>query len=172
VRLSYLAVVLTLGTALAAGQGKQSPRAAVLRPVPQATKVHSVQVSPSTLSLSANDPDGSGPSSGANVIFWMTGGDPSRTWTLSVAAGSAFFSGCATVPVSAVRVACTGGSGTCTPVPVRLSTSLQQVASGPQAQGSVVYQVSLSLTFDDSWRYIAQQTPPCNLTLTYSVDAP
>jgi hypothetical protein len=89
-----------------------------------------------------------------------------------VAAGSAYFTGCATVPVSAVRVACTGGSGTCTPSPVTLTPSLQQVASGQQASGTALYWVTLRLTFVDSWRYIAQQTPPCNLTLTYSVDAP
>lgn len=170
-RLSYLAVVLTLGTALAAGEGKKSPQAVVVQPGPLAA-VSWIQVSPLTLSLSATDPDGTGPSGAVTVTFRLTGGRPTRTWTLSVAAGSTYFTGCTTVPVSAVRVACTaGGSGTCAS-PVTLSTSLQQVASGPETFGTANYYVNFSVTFSDSWRYIAHQTPPCNLTLTHSVNAP
>jgi hypothetical protein len=92
-----------------------------------------------------------------------------------VQAPSASFPGCSTVPVSAVTVTCSsatvsgGGSGSCGG-PVVLSTSAQNLATGTEAFLSATYTVNLTFTLTDSWKYVAQLSPPCSLTVTYTAN--
>ncbi len=94
---------------------------------------------------------------------------------MSVQATASTFSGCSTVPVSAVTVACAtasvdggGGTGSCG-APFTLSTVAQQVAGGVEGDGTQFYLVQLNYTLAESWRYVA--SPSCAVTLTYTVNA-
>lgn len=135
-----------------------------------------VSALPASLSFQASNPDagavsGSSPSS---LSFSVLSGSHANNWTLSVQADSSSFDGCPTIPVAAVQVSCgttsvgTGGTGTCSGS-FPLSTSLQQVAGGAQADGTNTYTVSINFTLAESWRYVAN--PSCSTTLTYSVYA-
>jgi len=142
------------------------------------TSLGAISASPSTISFTATDPSlGSVPGSSAATVNWTTSsGASNRTWTLQVQAAATSFTNCATVPTSAVTVTCgsvTGGTaGACGPA-VTLSTTGQQVASGAEVSGANdPYSVTLSFSLTDSWSYIAEQSPSCTLTITYTVDAP
>jgi hypothetical protein len=165
--------------AVAAGEAKKPPRLAVIA-AGQPTQVSSFWLSPGTLSFAATDPDGAGATTASvNAVIGMSHGDSTRNWTLSVSAAAPLFAGCASVPASAVRITgCTvtlpngGGSGSCSTGTLPLSPSPQQIAGGRQGSGTKTFQVNFDLSFTDSWRYVAQQAPPCTLNLTYTVDAP
>jgi hypothetical protein len=96
---------------------------------------------------------------------------------LTVQAGSAGFGNCPTVPVSAVTVSCasattnTGGSGKCGPA-FALSTSPQVVAGGNQSGSTFSYAVTLTFSLADNWKYIAETSPSCLLTLSYTATVP
>ncbi len=138
-----------------------------------------LSASPGTIQFSATNPilgsvSGSSP---ATVTWSSAGGNSQNTWTLTVQAGSSAFSGCPTVPVSAVTVSCSsagvsggGGTGACSGS-FSLSTSPQTVAGGKEGADNQSYQVSILYTLAESWRYIASVSQ-CNLTLTYTVNAP
>jgi hypothetical protein len=138
----------------------------------------SLSANPGTISFQANNPDlgvvsGSSP---GNLTWMLLGGSPLQNWTLSVQAGSSTFVGCATIPISAVRVNCSsatvsggGGTGGCSGS-FPLSTTSQQVAGGNEGDGTNSYSVLMNFTLDESWRYKANST--CTLNLTYSVSAP
>ena len=140
--------------------------------------ISSVTATPGTISFQANNPD-SGVVSGsttATVGWTVTLGSRLLNWTISVQASSLAFTGCPTVPVSAVRAICTsagvsggGGTGTCSG-PVTLSTLAQQVASGSEGDLIQSYLVILNYTLAESWRYVASSS--CTLTLTYTINAP
>jgi len=105
----------------------------------------------------------------------VSGHDNKQNWTLTAQAGAASFTGCATVPASAVTVTCAstsvtggGGTGSCSGS-FTLSSSPQQVAGGLEGNS---YTVTLNFKLTDRWRYIAATTPSCTLTLTYTVNAP
>jgi hypothetical protein len=51
---------------------------------------------------------------------------------------------------------------------VTLSTSSQTVANGTEASGQTLYTVNLTFTLTDSWKYIAELSPQCSLSLTYN----
>lgn len=104
-------------------------------------------------------------------------------WSFTVRATSATLGGpgaCSTVPVGAVQVSCSSpvangnagafdGTASCS-APVTLSTASQTVASGIQSsKGGPAdsYQVTLTFTFADDWRYAATLGTPCTLNLTY-----
>jgi hypothetical protein len=132
---------------------------------------------PSTISFSAANPDGGFVfgSSVATLNWSVQSGSTLQPWTVSVQSGSPTFAGCATVPVSAVSVACEsasvgggGGTGLCGGT-FTLSTSAQQIAGGAQGNGTQSYTVRVNYMLAESWRYIAN--PSCNLTLTYTVNA-
>jgi hypothetical protein len=101
-------------------------------------------------------------------------------WTLRVGASSSSFSGCATVPESAVSVKCTsasvnGGGQASAGCNVANFTTLPNtlpglpVASGNEGNAGLHnYTVVLSYQLADSWRYIANT---CPLTVTYTLDA-
>jgi len=138
--------------------------------------VSSLVASPGTVSFLASNPDAgvvSG-SSPASLSWSVLSGSHLKTWTLSVQADSSSFSGCGTIPVSAVQVSCgsasAGGNGTGScGGSFTLATSPQQIASGTQGDGTNSYLVSANLTLAESWRYVAN--PSCSINLTYSVNA-
>jgi hypothetical protein len=138
-----------------------------------------VNVSPAAIAFSATDPDtapvdaGSGPAS----ITWQNLDFTQGAWSLTVQAGSAGFTNCATVPVSAVTVSCAtvstsiGGSGACS-APFTLSTSAQTVAGGTQSVLTYSYSVTINFTLADNWKYIAETSPSCSLSLSYIANVP
>jgi hypothetical protein len=145
---------------------------------PQTASLGTVSATPSTISFSAGDPDlGSVSGSSASTVSWTTSsGSSSSSWTLKVQASATSFTNCSTVPVSAVTATCSsvsgGSSGACKSA-ITLSTTSQEVATGKESTSSnAPYSVSLSFTLANSWSYIAQQSPSCTLTLTYTVSAP
>jgi len=175
----WLPIVVLLASA--SGQtvlpGPQS-RAVPMVQAPAPLAAFTLTVTPSVITFSATDPDsptvaGSAPASAT----WRTSG-VFGTWTLSVQSTAATFQGCATVPVSAVRVSCTSasnsalfGSGSCSSA-FALSTSSQVIASGGEGLSTGNYAVTLTFTLTDSWKYIAQLSPSCSLNLSYTANVP
>src|SRR5579859_3319645 len=104
---SKLTPVLVL---LAASQAFAQKKPSVVVPnrlLPMAvTSMSAVSASPGTISFTATDPDlGSVSGSSAATVSWTTtGGSAASTWNLKVHAAAASFTGCATVPRSAVTV--------------------------------------------------------------------
>jgi len=131
---------------------------------------------PATISFSATNPDlgvvaGSSP---ASLSWQIVGGSHATSWTVSLQAPSSNFSGCPTIPVSAVQVSCgsasAGGNGTAScSGSFPLSTAAQQIAGGAEGDGTNSYSVSINFTLAESWRYVAN--PSCSLTVNYSVNA-
>ncbi len=184
-RSKLMIVVLLFAQVIVRGDNKQKRVATVstTRSPAALTTIALFNVTPSNISFSATDPDfptvaGSAPST---ATFNLLGGAPSRIWTLSVQASGSTFSGCTTVPVSAVTVTCSSavvsnvggstGSATCSPS-ASLSTTPQQVASGKEGTAGDFYTITTNFTLTDSWKYIAATTPTCPITLTYIFDAP
>jgi|SRR5208282_2356413 len=149
----------------------------------QATSVTTMTATPATINFSATDPDlGSVTgSSAATVTISLKGQSIANNWTLGIKAGAATFTGCATVPASAVTATCSSvvvsgttgiaGTGACGGA-VGLSTTSTTVASGKEGSAKDTYTVTINFTLTDSWQYIAATAPTCPLTLTYSLNAP
>ena len=136
-----------------------------------------LSATPGTISFQAANPD-SGQVSGsspARLTWNVSRGSHLQHWTLSVQSGSSSFTGCPTVPASAVQVSCSsasasrGGTGVCGGS-FPLSTSPQQIAGGAEGEVTSSYSVSLNFTLAESWRYVANST--CSINLSYSVSAP
>ena len=155
-------------------------------PIPLATGVSGLTATPATLQFTANNPGSAVAGNSSATVGWsISGGASGNTWTLSVYANSATFTGCTTVPASGVGVSCSSASATGTRAsancqsggPFTLPTTApgQQVASGhegssgPTVGGSSTFSVVLNYQFTDSWQYIANT---CPLTITYTVNAP
>jgi len=178
-------VMVLMAASLLAGQAKSGPKAMALAPQMNAlaTSITSITATPNPITFSATDPD-LGPYSGnfsSTVIFKLTGGATNRNWTLTATAGSATFTGCTTIPASAVKATCssatvtntsgTSGTGACSAAG-NLSTSALTLASGKEGSGGDTYTITINFLLTDSWSYIAQTSPTCPLTLTYSLNAP
>jgi hypothetical protein len=138
--------------------------------------VTNMTATPATISFQATDPDSpsvSGSSPGS--VTWKATGIIPASWSLTVQAPAATFPGCPTVPVSAVRVTCTGvtvtggGNGSCSG-PVSLSTSAQNLAAGTEGLLNTTYTVNVTFTLTDSWKYIAQLSPQCSLSISYTAN--
>jgi len=155
---------------------EQTPSVAML------TTVSMLRVSPSTIPFTANSPGSTTAGGSVATVAWnVSGGKKHRTWTLSVGTSSSIFSGCKTVPESAVRVMCTSATVTgggqasagCNATSfATLPNTLPglRVASGNEGNtSSHNYSVVLRYEIVDSWRYIANV---CPLTVTYTVNAP
>lgn len=152
-------------------------RAGTSKAIPAAN--FSLTVSPAAITFSATNPDTAPVDSGSSTasISWSNLDFNTGAWSLTVQASSASFSSCPTVPVSAVTVSCAsvstsiGGTGTCSPS-FGLSTSAQTVASGNQGTLTYNYTVTLNFTLADNWKYIAETSPSCSLSLSYVATVP
>ncbi|HXX22380.1 MAG TPA: hypothetical protein VEO19_04445 [Terriglobia bacterium] len=148
---------------------------------PLATTLSGMSATPATIQFTANNPGSAVAGNSSATVSWkISGGASGKTWTLSVYANSATFSGCSTVPASSVGVSCTSASVTGTGAtascqaggPFTLPTTApgQQVASGNEGNSSShTFTVVLNYQITDSWEYIANT---CPLTITYTVNAP
>lgn len=189
-----LIMLAMTGTLVLAGglAWAQKARVSPLRPIPAIqslsppqkprpfTTISGMTASPTTIQFTANDPGSTvAGNSSATVKYSLTNG-VFGTWTLSVYASSTTFTGCSTVPATAVSVECssaTANSGTFSSASCSATsyTSLPttapglQVASGSEGFGSSSYTVVLNYELSDSWEYIANT---CPLTITYTVNAP
>ncbi|MGD0010234.1 MAG: hypothetical protein ABSE93_17015 [Terriglobia bacterium] len=157
-------------------------------PIPMSPAPSLITATPATITFTANQPGTGTPvagSSSATATWKLTTGATNNTWTLSVYANSTTFTGCTTVPASAVGVSCSSASGTGTGAsascqsggPFTLPTTApgQQVASGYEGTAgpsgsSSTFTVVLNYQFTDSWQYTANTS--CPLTITYNVNAP
>jgi hypothetical protein len=178
--------VLILGVAMACAQ---KPAPAPHQPSPVfgsanysgVTTVSLLRAMPDTIPFLANNPGGTIAGGSVATLTWnIAQGKSGDTWTLMVGATSSSFSGCTTVPVSAISVKCVsasvdnGGqvSASCninnfTTLPNTLPGL--RVASGNEGNSSShSYMVQLSYQLTDSWRYIANT---CPLNVSYTVDA-
>jgi hypothetical protein len=189
-----LVMLATVGTLVLAGGLAWAQRARLnpRRPIPvtpfdstdpsPATTVGSLTATPGTIQFTANDPGSAVTGNSSATVQWtITGGVSGNTWTLSVYADSATFTGCSTVPASAVGVTCTSAThtgtrptATCQPGgPFTLPTTApgQQLASGNEGNaGAHTFTVVLAYQFTDSWEFIANAS--CPITITYTVNAP
>ena len=180
-KLMVLPLALLLAPAVyGAGQKTKRPvTPAVSLPVAAAATVSSLAVSPATISFAATDPDVT-PSVAGNslaTVTWSLSNGSNVNWTLSVQAGAGSFTGCSTVPTSAVTVACSSATASKGQAPIcsasfPLSTSSQQVAGGKELSGpgSATYTIVISYSLADSWKYVASSS--CPLNLTYTLNAP
>jgi hypothetical protein len=163
-----------VGSGTVKGHTTAGPATAKLRPL---ATVSNMTVSPSTISFLATDPDLGVAPQAVTVTWTATAGVLFRPWTLTGMASSGTFTGCPTVPVSAVTMKCTSGSApflgsaNCSGA-TQLSTAALQIAGGNEAILGGTYTVNLTLTLADSWKFIAKQVPQCTLNLTYTANLP
>jgi hypothetical protein len=138
---------------------------------------------PATIQFTANNPGSAVAGNSSATVQWTITMGFGNTWTLSVYANSATFTGCSTVPASAVAVSCSsatasgmGATANCqSGGPFTLPTTApgQQVASGNEGFSfffASSFSVVLNYQLTDSWSYIADAS--CPLTITYTVNAP
>jgi hypothetical protein len=64
-----------------------------------------------------------------------------------------------------------GRSGGCSQA-FALSTSPQVVAGGNQAGSTSSYSVMVGFALADNWKYIAETSPACSLSLSYTANVP
>jgi hypothetical protein len=156
--------------------GKLRPMAAS----PQANDF-TLTVSPATINFNATNP-GTAPvvaGSPAATATWSALSFGGGNWSLTVQAASPTFTNCSTVPVSAVTVTCTaasvgslGGSASCAPPAPLSSTQAVPVANGSEGLIALNYSVTISFTLADNWKYIAETSPACTLSLNYLANVP
>lgn len=185
---ALVAVVFAVGTARA-----QKVPASLRRPTPifsplagngNGTTITGLAAMPSVISFNATNPgaeiQGSSP---ATVTFTINSNTKGNTWSLSVGTTATTFSGCTTVPTSAVMLQCSsatvsgsnakGATAACSATSyTQLPTTIPglQVASGGEVQSQGInYSVQLNYQLADSWKYIPNT---CPLSITYTVNAP
>ena len=180
-----MAVWLSVTVLFAAAGRPMAPRPPALQPRPRTVSARpaagdfSLTVSPATVTFTATNPDSAAVASGGAgaSVSWQSRDGKAGTWSLTVQAGAPGFSNCPTVPIAAVTVFCAsavtnaGRSGNCSP-PFALSTLPQVVAGGNQGMTTFSYAVTLSFTLADNWKYIAETSPPCSLSLSYAATVP
>jgi len=166
---SWILVFAAGSTAAPAQSRPRTLRVVNVRAVEASIK--NASVTPQPLQFLASDPDlGSVPANSQATLNWeIVGAHATGTWTVSVAAGASAFSGCGTVPVSAITVRCASSSGGTCGAPFQLSPQPQTVASGGQGNGNTGMTVIVNFTFQDAWQYIAGLDLPCTLNLNYEI---
>ncbi len=157
--------------------GGRKPRI-IAQPTAKAANF-TLNVSPATITFNATNPNNAPVVAGSSTasLSWSTlssGGN----WTVTVQASSPTFTNCPTVPISAVTVTCAsatigslGGSASCAGA-FPLSTTAMQVAGGAEGVLALNYSVTINFTLSDRWKYIAETSPACSLTLTYNANVP
>ncbi|HUK19154.1 MAG TPA: hypothetical protein VLW65_22185 [Bryobacteraceae bacterium] len=179
------AVSIALLAAMAAGRPIIPPRKLrpAANPSPMATANFTLTASPATITFTTTSNPGANPviagSATASLTWNALSIFDSNNWTLTIQATGATFTNCPFVPVSAVTVTCStatvsgsGGTAKCSGA-FPLSTTAKQVAGG--VVGSVYsysYAVNINFTLADSWKYIAEQSPACSLSLSYVANVP
>jgi predicted phage tail protein len=147
---------------------------------PRATGSFTLNVSPATIAFTATNPDSTpavAGSASASLTWSSNAGKGGATWTLTVQGSASSFTNCPGVPLSAVTVSCVSASAdgaataTCNP-PFPLSTALAPAASGVIGASTKNYSVTINYTLADSWKYIAQTSPSCSLSLSYIATLP
>lgn len=150
---------------------------------PMANSNFTLTVNPATITFTTTSNPGTTPvvagSSAATASWTAFSIFDTSNWTLTVNATAASLSNCPWIPVSAVTVTCSsaavgglGATGACSGA-FPLSTTPQQVAGG--AVGGLFsynYTVTINFTLADSWKYIAEQSPACSLSLNYLANVP
>jgi hypothetical protein len=181
------AAALLFSASLAGAQKVVGRRARIVpadRPTastPQpANSMGSLTATPSTLSFAANNPGSLVAGNSSATITWSVSGGFFGTWSLTVYANSATFTGCTTVPASAVSVQCssaTANSGLFASASCDSSSFVTlpstapglEVANGSEGFWSSSYTVVLKYELADSWGYTGNT---CPLVITYTVNAP
>jgi hypothetical protein len=134
------------------------------------TMTGSVMASPATITFTSPDPDTT-PTNGNTTATISWGMSGVSSWSLSVNAAAASFTGCPLVPRSAVQFQCTSatpallGNASCSAGTFTLSSSPQTIASGT-VQGTGTATVIVAFKFTDAWKYPANSS--CSLNLTYT----
>lgn len=135
-------------------------------------------VNPATISFSATNPTTVPVVTGsATATATWSALSSGNNWSLTLKAASSTFTNCSTVPVSAVTATCSSvsvsgrGSGSCAGA-FPLSTTAQVVASGSEGTYSQNYSATISFTLADNWKYIAETSPACTISLTYTANVP
>ena len=179
------AISIALLAAVAAGRPPVPLRKArpAVNPKPMASGNFTLNASPATITFTTTSNPNTTPavagSATASLTWTAFSIFDNNNWTLTVQASGATFANCPWVPVSAVTVTCSsasvsglGGSASCSGA-FPLSTAAQQVAGGVVgALFSYSYSVTINFTLADSWKYIAEQSPACSLTLNYLANVP
>jgi hypothetical protein len=170
---------MTLFAAAAAVQpGPPAPKLRAALVIGPLSPTVTVTATPTTISFTGTNPATAPLVAGSAqaVVTWSYNGTHLNPWNLTVSALSTPFTGCSTVPISAVTVTCSsatltgngaGGAAGCSPAS-KLSTAATQVASGTQNSNTGTYTVNLTFALADSWNYIATTGQACSLTLTYN----
>jgi hypothetical protein len=142
-----------------------------------------LSATPATISFAANTPGSNiAGSAAARITFSMDSGS-GLAWTLKVGTAATKFTGCTTVPTSAVSVRCasatttggaSGATAACGAVAfTTLPSSIPglQVANGqePSSGSGIPFTINLNYQLADSWQFVANT---CPLTVTYTVTAP
>jgi hypothetical protein len=143
------------------------------------TRVSELHAMPDTVPFVANQPGSAIPGGSVATINWeITQGRNGQTWTLMVGASSPNFSGCTTVPESAISLRCVsasvsgGGQASAGCNITNISTLPNTLPGLPLASGnegnasSHAYTVLLTYQVTDSWRYIANT---CPISVSYTV---
>lgn len=139
---------------------------------PAASTPVTMVATPATISFAAADPDaGLVSGNSASTVYGTYNGNNRRTWSVTVQSSAGTFSGCPTVPVSAITATCSAiqvnGINQPCGAAIALSTTPQVIASATEVGGRFLYQVNLTFTLTDIWKYIAKMSRSCSLTLTY-----
>jgi hypothetical protein len=172
-----MTALLSIAVLLAAAAGNPvlpvRPRAVTATPKAAAAPATVYMLAtPATITFQATNPDNplvAGNS--AATVYAFYNASKAQAWNISVQASAAKFTNCSTVPASAVTVTCSsvsGGAKASCGTAVNLSTTSQIVASGTEAAGQTLYNVNLTFTLTDSWKYIAELSPQCTVSLTYN----
>jgi len=157
--------------------GGLKPRT-ITQPTPKAANF-TLNVSPATITFNATNPNNAPVVAGSSTasLTW-TSLSSGGNWSLTVQSSSPTFTNCPTVPISAVTVTCAsasvgslGGSASCGGA-FPLSTTATQVAGGTEGVIALNYSVTINFTLSDQWKYIAETSPACSLTLTYTANVP
>jgi hypothetical protein len=151
-------------------------------PEPDAGPNFTLTVTPATIAFAATNPTTLPVVTGtpqAAAAWRARGSGNAYTWTLMVNSAATTFTNCPTVPVSAVTVTCTATTVTAgyyatanCAAPFKLSTTATTVASGADSNHTLNYTATITFTLADSWKYIAETSPACTLSLTYTANVP
>ena len=157
--------------------------AAVIAPMLSTISTFTVNgsTSPAAIRFTANNPGGTIAGSATALLDMNVPNQNHNPWTITVqAAASTMNCGTATaVPVSAIRVTCSGayhpgshqGSAACSGAFALSSGSAQTIVSGTLSTTNGDYGATVTFTLNDSWNYIATTGQSCSVNINYVATA-